>query len=207
MAEYSGYRWRRLSAEQRAELLRARIRAAHPWHSPPHRADFGTSRFHVTAACFEHRPYIGHSVARMDTFARDLLAGFAAHARRTFAWCLLPNHYHALVEAPEVTALLRELGRLHGRTSHAWNGEEQARGRKVFFRSVERAMRSERHFWATLNYVHHNPVRHGYVERWQDWPWSSAAEYLATVGDGEAARIWREFPLGDYGKGWDEPGM
>jgi putative transposase len=111
------------------------------------------------------------------------------------------------VEAPDIKWLLHELGLLHGRTSHAWNGEEQSRGRQVFFRAVERAMRSDRHYWATLNYVHHNPVRHGYVERWTDWPWSSAAEYLAQTGVEEAKRIWREYPLHDYGKDWDEPGM
>ena len=33
----------------------------------------------------------------MDDFARDLLAVFAAHASQTAAWCVLPNHYHALV--------------------------------------------------------------------------------------------------------------
>ena len=38
----------------------------------------------------------------MDDFARDLLAVFAAHTSQTFAWCVLPNHYHALVEAPDV---------------------------------------------------------------------------------------------------------
>lgn len=62
-------------------------------------------RFHVTAACFEHRHYIGHSPVRMDAFARDLLALF---------------------------------------TTHAWNGEENSRRRKVFFRAVEQAMRSRR---------------------------------------------------------------
>ena len=41
----------------------------------------------------------------MDDFARDLLAVFAAHASQTFAWCVLPNHYHALVEAPNVLGL------------------------------------------------------------------------------------------------------
>jgi len=143
----------------------------------------------------------------MDAFARGLLAVFAAHANQTFAWCVLPNHYHALVEAPDILGLLRQLGLLHGRTSHAWNGEENLRGRKVFFRAVERAMRSERHYWATLNYVHHNSVHHGYVERWTDWPWSSAAEYLAQTGPDEAKRIWHEYPVKDYGKGWDEPGM
>ncbi len=143
----------------------------------------------------------------MDAFAHDLLTIFATRVSQTFAWCVLPNHYHALVETPDVRGLLRELGRLHGRSAHAWNGEENARGRKVFFRAVERAMRSERHYWATLNYVHHNPVRHGYVERWTDWRWSSAADYLAQTGAEEAKRIWREYPLKDYGQGWDAPEM
>ena len=102
---------------------------------------------------------------------------------------------------------LRGLGLLHGRTSHAWNGEEILRSRKVFFRAVERAMRSERHYWATLNYVHHNPVHHGYVRHWTDWPWSSAPEYLAQTDPDEAKRVWQDYPLCDYGKGWDDPEM
>ena len=141
----------------------------------------------------------------MDNFARELLALFAANGSQTFAWCVLPNHYHVLLEALDIKLLLHGLGVLHGRTSHAWNGEEKMRGRKVFFRAVERAMRSERHYWATLNYIHHNPVRHGYVERWTDWPWSSATEYLAQIGMDQAKRIWRDYPVGDYGKDWDEP--
>jgi putative transposase len=119
----------------------------------------------------------------MDNFSRELLAVFAAYDRQVFSWCVLPNHYHALVQAADMNLLLHDLGLLHGRTSHAWNAEENTRGRKVFFRAVERAMRSEQHYWATLNYVHHNPVRHGYVERWT------------------------EYPVRDYGKNWDTPGM
>ncbi|HXI88717.1 MAG TPA: hypothetical protein VNO24_01765 [Blastocatellia bacterium] len=61
-------------------------------------------------------------------------------------------------------------------------------------------MKSERHFWASLNYVHHNPVHHGYVERWQDWPWSSAAEFLQRVAREKAAEIWKKYPILDYGK-------
>jgi putative transposase len=201
------YLWRQLTSPQRSALLTWRQTHCRPWHSPPHRPNFGQLCFHLTAACYEHRPYIGHSPQRMDTFAGDLQALFAAHATRTFAWCVLPNHYHALVEAPDVLELLHELGRLHGRTSYTWNGAENTRGRKVFFRAAERAMRSERHFWATMNYVHHNPVHHRYVEQWTDWAWSSAAEYLAQTGRGEAERIWREYPIHDYGKGWDEAEM
>ena len=64
-------------------------------------------------------------------------------------------------------------------------------------------MRSDRHFFASLNYVHHNPVHHGYVEKWLDWPWSSAAEFINQNGREEAAKLWRDYPLLDYGKKWD----
>ena len=59
---------------------------------------------------------------------------------------------------------------------------------------------------AITDYAHHNPVRHGYVARWIDWPWSSATQYLAETGVEEAKRIWQAYPLRDYGKDWDEPG-
>ncbi len=199
------YLWRQLTSRQRDELLAWRKERGHPWHSPPHRPNFGHLRFLITATCYEHQPYIGHTLERMDDFAGNLLALFNSCACQTFAWCILPNHYHVLVEAPDVLNLLRELGRLHGRTSHAWNGEENTRGRQVFFRAVDRAMRSDRHFWATLNYIHHNPVHHGYVERWTTWPWSSAPQYLEQMGPAEAERVWRRYPLLDYGKGWDDP--
>jgi putative transposase len=149
------YLRRNLNEKQRAELLVWRRARGYPWHSPPHRSNFGHLRFLISVSCFEHRHYISYS--------------------------------------PEQR---RMLGTARSRRA----------GRKVFFRAVERAIRSDRHYWETLNYVHHNPVRHGYVARWIDWPWSSATDYLAQTGVEEAKRIWHEYPLRDYGKDWDEPG-
>jgi len=116
---------------------------------------------------------------------------------------MLPNHYHVLVEAPDIKKLLAALGRFHGRTSYEWNDEERARGRKVFFRCTERYMRSDRHYWATVNYVNHNPVHHRYVRLWTDRPWSSATQYIEQMGRAEVARIWNEHPIKEYGKKWD----
>ena len=118
---------------------------------------------------------------------------------------MLPNHYHALVSAPDNLVLIAATGQFHGRTSHAWNGEENCRGRKVFFRAIDKPVRSDRHYWASLNYIHHNPVHHQYVKRWQDWPWSSAADYLRGIGETEARRIWRDYPILKMGRNWDEP--
>jgi hypothetical protein len=54
-----------------------------------------------------------------------------------------------------------------------------------------------------VNYIHNKPVHHGYVDCWQDWLWSSAAEFLDRVGRARTLQIWREFPILDYGKKWD----
>lgn len=198
------YIWRTLTPQQQLNVFHERLTRNRPWHSPPHRPSFVSNTFHITAACYEHAPYIGHAPDRMDAFSESLLAACSLHAQKISAGCLLPNHYHVLLTTPDILALLAELGRLHGRSSHQWNGEEQTRGRQVFHRAAEREMRSERHFYATLNYVHHNPVRHGYVTRWDQWPWSSAVQFLQQTDRAEAERIWRTYPLRDYGNGWDD---
>ncbi len=200
------YLWRKLTAAQRAELMSWRKTHRLPWHRPPHRTGDET-RYHVTAACYEHRPVIGHSGRRMQEFCATLLGAFAGRSAQVHAWCVLPNHYHAVIETREILEVLAELGRMHGRLSFQWNGEQAQRGRQVWCGAAERAMRNDSHFWATLNYVHHNPVRHGYVDRWTDWPFSSATEYLATVGRDEAKRIWHDYPILDYGKGWDDAAL
>lgn len=200
------YLWRRLTPKQRGDLLAWRQQGGLPWHRPPHRASEKT-RYHVTAACFEHRSYIGLSEQRLKSFCETWLGVFQGHGALIHAWCVLPNHYHALLETTDILGVLADLGRMHGKLSFLWNGEEQTRGRQVWCGVAERYMRNDAHFWATMNYVHNNPVHHGYVERWQDWPFSSAQECLATMGRAETERLWREYPVLDYGKGWDDANL
>lgn len=120
------------------------------------------------------------------------------------AWWVLPNHYHLLIRSDDIKKTVSELGRLHGRTYFQWNGQDGLRGRQVWHSASDRAMRNEEHFWATVNYIHHNPVKHGHVGSWWDWPYSSAVDFLEAEGTGEAARIWKDYPVLDYGKGWDD---
>jgi putative transposase len=195
-----------MTPEQRQAALQDRQNHRLPWHSPPH-FDSDSGLYLVTAACYEHRHVIGLRPQRMAEFEGELLETAHANSRVVFAWILLPNHYHMLLDSPEVKRLLGALGQLHGRTSFRWNGEDVCRGRQVWHRTAETAVKSERHFWATLNYVLHNAVRHGYVKRWQDWPYSNAAKYLDEFGHDVAVRRWREYPILDYGKDWDPPGM
>ena len=75
---------------------------------------------------------IGASPARMAEFETELLDSLGKQTWRVFAWVVLPNHYHLLIEAADLALTLSALGRLHGRSSFDWNTQDQARGRKVW---------------------------------------------------------------------------
>ena len=152
------YRWRKLSNDDQAALLKWRQQIKRPWHSPPHPST-GPGRYHLTAACYEHECIVGKSVDRMQAFCEDLLDRLDSHEVQTVAWCLLPNHYHLLVQVDDLKATIAGLGRLHGRTAFFWNGEDNQRGRRVWAAPADRQIRTDAYYWATVNYIHHNPVK------------------------------------------------
>ncbi len=197
------YIWKKLRPEQQKELLEYRTQQHQPWHSPP--TLFYDGKFHLSAACYEHAHHIGRELERMADFSRRLIETITETGAMVFAWCVLPNHYHLLIETSDLKSLKREVGQLHGRTSREWNLAEESVGRTVWHNCADRAIRNERHYWATVNYIHNNPILHGYVGRWTDWPFSSAHAYLEAIGREKAEAIWRKFPVLDYGQGWDNP--
>jgi putative transposase len=184
------YRWRKLTPEQRQETLEQRKLQRHPKHSSPHYQN-GKGRYLITSTCYEHQPWIGITDRRMDQFSSEWLEVLASRAERADAWVVLPNYYHAVVLTDSCPTLLRGLGKLHGRNSFLWNGEDDARGRKVWFNSMERKIPGDAHHIAAIHYVHHNPLKHGYVRKWDEWKWSSASEYLERIGREEAERRWK----------------
>ena len=197
------YNWRNMSQAQREEALEIRKRHGQPWHGPPHGIEKGWH--HIAAACYEHLSLIGTSPNRMAIFEKALLATLGSACESVGAWCVLPNHYHALVQCMSLQECRKALGRLHGRTSFEWNADDSARGRKCWHRVLPKPIKSERHRWATINYIHHNPVHHGYAKTWSAWPFSSARQYLESVGRERAEEIWKSYPVLDLGREWDPP--
>lgn len=197
------YYWRRLSDAQRQEAMEYRRLRKFPKHSPPHFDSDASLTYLITAACFEHVPIIGRTDSRMTDFETRLIDCCKSIASEIHSWCILPNHYHVLATTRRIKELRKEIGLLHGRTSFEWNGADKRRGRQVWHNCFERKMKSERHFFASLNYVLNNAVHRGYCDKWLDWPWSNVTEYLETVGSARALQIWNEYPILDYGAKWD----
>jgi len=187
---------------QRESIIKFRKLQGQPWHAPPHGLE--KNWYHISAACYEHKPVIGKEPDRMAAFEAALLTVLRHSCNKVSAWCVLPNHYHCLVQCVSISMCRHELGLLHGRTSREWNKEDNAAGRKCWHRCLPKEIKSERHRWATVNYIHNNPVHHEYVRLWQEWLFSSAQHYLDAVGRETAEKIWREFPVLDIGKGWDD---
>ena len=195
------YDYRTLTPAQQQAVVSARQQRGFPWHGPPHPDAPGDYRI-VSATCYEHR-HILRTHERLDWFEHELLATLHDLQAPCAAWCVLSNHYHVLVQISNMRHFTRVLGQLHGRSAFQMNTEDAQRGRKVWYRAQDRCMRSERHFFTTLNYIHNNPVKHGYVTRWQAWPFSSFAWYLQTHGRDWLRDLWQEYPVRNYGAAWD----
>ena len=105
---------------------------------------------------------------------------------------VLPNHLHCLWTLPEgdtdfsirwaaIKALFSkaylEAGGCEGRR----NESRKRRGEAALWqrRFWEHVVRDEDDFIKHLEYIHYNPVKHGYVSRPADWRWSSFSRYVS----------------------------
>ena len=158
------YTYRTLTPAEQEAVVAQRQQRGFPWHGPPHPEEPGAYRI-VTATCYEHH-HILNTARRLEWFEQELLNTLRELGTPCAAWCVLSNHYHILVQIADMRLFSRTLGQLHGRSSFLFNQEDNCRGRKVWYRCQDRCMRSEAHFYTSLNYVHNNPVKHGYVDKW-----------------------------------------
>jgi putative transposase len=90
------------------------------------------------------------------------------------AWCVMPNHVHALIATNAETEL--------GQIVHAWKRFTTRRINQRFGRTgpvwakdyFDRYIRNEEHFETTKSYIERNPVVAGLCDAPEDWPFSSA---------------------------------
>jgi putative transposase len=122
----------------------------------------------------------------------------------TIAIVLLPDHLHTIWTLPAGDSDYSNRWKAIKATfTSAWvtlGGDERAvskgyqrqRRRGVWQpRFIEHTIRDEQDLHDHANYIHYNPVKHGYVRRPADWPWSSFHRYVLS---------------GDYSEWWGGDG-
>jgi putative transposase len=198
------YEYRDLTPQQREEVIARRRAMGYPLHAPPHPVrDQGY--YMISAANYEHTPIMS-SPSRRTAFQKQLLTTFQEIQADVIGWVILANHYHlvgGMQSLDDVSAALRQL---HGSTSFEWNKEDGLQGkRKVWYKFFDHKIRDDTHYYLALNYIHYNPIKHGYVNDAYDWQWSSLSLYCEDHGREWLREKWNRFPPGpDFGNGWDD---
>jgi len=117
---------------------------------------------------------------------------------RIYAWVVLSNHYHILFQFKEKQKLGEFIGFINGGSSYDLNSLENKKGRTVWWNYWDNCIRNERTFYKRFNYIHHNPVKHGYVKRCEDYEFSSYNYYLKKYGEDYMGSIFARYPIGDF---------
>jgi putative transposase len=102
------------------------------------------------------------------------------------AWVLLPDHLHAIWTLPEGDAnyqarwalIKSSVSRRCSQIGEEGHGGSESRKKRhesnVWQRRFwEHCIRDDLDFQRHIDYLHFNPVKHGYVRRVADWPFSS----------------------------------
>jgi REP element-mobilizing transposase RayT len=115
---------------------------------------------------------------------------FVSPVADTYAYCLMPNHVHFLVNYKTEDALVATFGKfetfqkLETRISKQWvnlfSSYTQAFN-KMYSRSgspfapnfKRKEIANQEYFKNVILYIHQNPIRHGFVSSLAEWPWTS----------------------------------
>lgn len=94
-----------------------------------------------------------------------------------YAYCLLPNHFHVLIQVDKIdlskimqilmTAYTMYINRKYGRVGHVFQGR---------FQSI--IVEKETYLLQVQRYIHLNPVEARLVDRPDMYPWSSYKQYF-----------------------------
>src|SRR5271155_480502 len=150
----------------------------------PIRIEFEGALYHITARGNERRE-IFRSDADRTLFLATLEQCVKENGLLLHAWCLMPNHYHLIVETPrgnltkaiswlQTTYTIR-FNRRHARNGHLFQGRFKAH-----------LVDADAYAMKLVRYIHLNPVRprNKAAIRREDWgkleafPWSSHRDYL-----------------------------
>ncbi len=165
-----------------------------PWpHAPTHQlCERGT--YLVTAATYQKAHYF-RGAERLRVLQRGLLKLAADYGWQIEAWVVFPNHYHFVAHSPAALPsaenLPKMLTKLHTKTATWLNRLDGSPGRQIWHNYWETRLTTQKAYFARLNYVHQNPVRHGVVPVASQYLWGSARWFERTASPAQVKCIYR----------------
>jgi len=143
----------------------------------PLRLEFAGALYHVTSRG-NRREAIYEQDNDRENFLTILSDVCEQYNWVCYAYCLMDNHYHLLVETPEAN-LSKGMRQLNGRYTQTFNRTHRRVGHVFQGRYKAILIEKECYLLELSRYIVLNPVRARMVHSAIDWPWSS---YRETIG-------------------------
>jgi putative DNA methylase len=111
---------------------------------------------------------------RIAALVENALLCFDGQRYRLIAWCVMPNHIHALAETRAQWPLSSLVHSWKSYTAQIANQILTRRGDFWFREYHDRFIRDDRHLARAIEYIEQNPVKARLVGAREEWRWSSA---------------------------------
>jgi len=169
------------------------------YHAPPH-VFLDNAVYMLSAGTYRGVRYI-ETKEKKQVLLQNILENVSKFQYELYGWVILDNHYHMLARLPQAGNLAKFVNSIHGRSAYEINRIDNCRGRKVWYNYWDTCIRAEKDFYTRLNYIHYNPLKHGYVnsiEKLSSYSFSSFPEYVKRNGKEWVEDIFIKFPVTDF---------
>ncbi|MFQ5852070.1 MAG: transposase [Candidatus Binatia bacterium] len=150
------------------------------------RIEFSGALYHVIVRG-NQRQEIFHDEADYRKYLSLLCAYKGRYQCKLFAYTLMSNHVHLIIETGE-TPLSKVLQGLNQSYTQYYNLRWRTVGHLFQGRYKAILCDRDKYLLALVRYIHLNPVRGGIVEEASKYPWSSHRAYLG-MGDGSGVNV------------------
>jgi len=133
-----------------------------PLHAPAH-LFISAYHYFITAGCYQKKPYLDCEVKK-EFLYKTICEEIETYLAILSGWVVLDNHYHILLKLKDAFLLPKLIQAIHSKSAISINRMEREHGRRVWHNYWDECIRDERDFYTKLNYIHLNPVKHGYVD-------------------------------------------
>jgi len=155
--------------------------------------DAGSLHF-ITFSCFHRLPLLLNSGSK-DTVEAVLETTRARYSLQLYAYVLMPEHVHLLLNEPPQMPLAQFVKSLKQMTSRKLKN-----GLSAFWqdRYYDRNIYDNHSASEVIDYIHFNPVKRGLILNPEDWQWSSFRHYATGLkGAVEIESFWTAMQRGN----------
>ncbi len=144
-----------------------------------------------------------HAIGAEDIFREDenylffikKYLHYISPVAETFAYCLLPNHFHILIRIRDrkdievnddidiEKFISKQFANLFSSYTQSFNKYYSRMGSLFVKRFKRELIHNKRHFLNTVLYIHRNPVHHGFCRSYADWSYNSYSDVLEENND------------------------